>query len=54
MRTEFKTKEEGIEHFKQLEYKIKEGPNWFVVILRKKKLNLKRKNLEFVILIESA
>lgn len=43
MRTEFKTKEEDIEHFKQLGYKIKEGPNWFIMVPNKEEIELKKK-----------
>lgn len=28
---EFETKQEGMDYFLNLEYKIKEGPNWFIV-----------------------
>lgn len=34
----FKTKNEGINHFKKLGYKIKEGPNWFIVIPKKEEI----------------
>ena len=42
----FETKEDGILYFKKLGYKIKEGPNWFVVVAKEEELKLKENNFK--------